>query len=100
MTQRDVHLVSTTVQPATCPRCRRQILVALDEGLPARVDPAPITPAEEIAALLTGRWTYTRTRQGDLIHRDAGRIRGHPPGDIHIEHRCEKPRQASLWEAP
>ncbi len=90
MTQRHQHLITTTAEPSTCPRCRQPILFALDEGLPARVDVQPIAQADEPAVLLSGRWTYTRLRLGDLAHRDADRIRGNPPGPIHAQHHCRR----------
>ena len=85
------HLVSTTVTTKPCPRCGRTVLAALDEGLPAEVDPARLDNTGEITALLDGRKTYTLTGGKELIHRDAGRIRhGHLRGSIHAEHQCKR----------
>lgn len=83
------HLVSTAATEDTCHRCRRPVLVALAEGLPTKVDPAPLDHAGEIAALIQGRWTYTLTRTRDLIHRDADRI-GTLAGTIHTQHICPR----------
>jgi hypothetical protein len=84
-----IHLVSSRATTAPCPRCRRPTLVALDEGLPARVDTAPLDRDGEIAALLSDRWTYSLTPSGDLIHRDPSRIAdATQPGTIHAAHRC------------
>lgn len=83
------HFISTTAEPATCPRCDTAILVALDEGLDARADPAPLDQAAEVDALLTGRRTYTRTPGGQLVERTADRISGGSlRGTVHAEHRC------------
>ena len=44
-----------------CPRCRQPILRALVgqiAGLDTRADPKPLTPLEELATRLQGRWTY------------------------------------------
>ena len=44
-----------------CPRCRQPILRALVghvAALDTRADPKPLTPIEELAARLQGRWTY------------------------------------------
>lgn len=83
------HFISTTARNTTCPTCRAHTLTAHDEGLPATVDATPIPATDEIAALLAGKRTYTKTRGGQLIHRQAGRIRGGwLKGDIHAEHKC------------
>ncbi|MFI6763316.1 hypothetical protein ACIBF5_29700 [Micromonospora sp. NPDC050417] len=84
------YLISKTAAETTCPRCRRQTLSAIEEGIPCRVDRAPLTtPAAEITALLDGRHTFVLTPRGYLIHRDAGRIAGNTiPGTIHAEHQC------------
>jgi hypothetical protein len=66
------HLTTTPATVQTCPRCHRPVLYGLAEGLPARVDIQPLTPAGERHALRAGRWTYTLTRTG-LVHRDADR---------------------------
>lgn len=92
------HLISTTATETTCPRCHTPLLVALDDGLPARVDAQPLPDrAAEIAALLDNRWTYTRTHYGQLIHRDATRIAARTlQGTIHAEHKCEGPEQLMI----
>lgn len=91
------HLVSTTAAEARCDRCRRPLLVALDEGLTARVDATPLPDhSAELAALIEGRWTYTRIH-GQLIHRTAPRITANPIGSVHAEHRCpKKPTQLTI----
>jgi hypothetical protein len=95
------HLVSTNTRETTCRRCGAAVLTALDEGLTATVDPKPIPPNNEVAILLTGRRTYTKTNGGQLIHREAGRIRGGwLRGTIHAEHQCRQngpqPEQLTL----
>lgn len=93
------HLVSTPATDTTCPRCRTPLLVALDEGLTARVDATPLPNRQaEITALLDSRWTYTHTRSNHLIHRDAPRIAaGTLHGPIHAEHRCgNRPQQLTI----
>lgn len=81
------HLVSTQATATTCPRCDTPLLVALDEGLTARVDAKPIQPSKEIAVLLEGRWTYNHAHK-QLAHRDPARIRTDRTNPIHAEHRC------------
>ena len=89
------HFISTPAQLTTCPRCKLPILTAHDEGLRVRVDLIPLPDRQaEIAALLEGRWTYTRTRNGHLVHRDATRIAaGTITGPIHADHKCVGPEQ-------
>lgn len=82
------HLVTTPAVPALCPRCRHLTLTGLAEGLTARVDPTELDPAGEVAAILTGRATYTLTPAGELVHRDASRITGGLTGVILPEHDC------------
>ena|SRR5687767_13343368 len=94
------HFVSTVATPSRCPRCRTPILTALDEGLTARVDLAPLRDRQaEIAALLTGRRTYNRLNIGHLVYRDATRIAGNSlAGTVHAEHQCDRqPQQLTLW---
>ncbi|MEU5549224.1 hypothetical protein ABZ738_05595 [Micromonospora sp. NPDC047793] len=92
------HLISTTATPGTCPRCRRPVITALDDGIPARVDATPLPDRQaEIAALLEGRWTYTHTTNRHLIHRDAARITANTlTGTIHAEHKCTGAIQLTL----
>lgn len=85
------HLITTEASPATCPRCGATVLRGIAEGMTVVVDAEFITPAAEAAALLTGAWTFTLTGIRELIHRDAGRIRGgHLRGTIHVQHSCRR----------
>jgi hypothetical protein len=80
-------MISTKVKTITC-RCGSEIIYAVADGLPARVDPTPLTLANELAALLDGRWTYA-LRAGELVHRDQWVIRAGIVGtSLHAEHRC------------
>ncbi|WP_245603603.1 hypothetical protein [Salinispora cortesiana] len=92
------HFLSTIAAESRCPRCRKPILTALDEGSPARVDTTPLPDrASEIAALLDNRATYTLTRNQHLIYRDAHRITANTlQGTIHAEHTCTRPTQLTL----
>jgi hypothetical protein len=83
------HLITTRSTQDPCPRCGAPVYTGWAEGLHATVDTEPLDPANEVAALITGRWTYTRTPGGELVHRDAGRITGGSvPGTVHAQHRC------------
>ncbi len=92
------HLTSTVARGKPCPRCHKPTLVALDEGIPARVDAIPLADLQaEIAALLQGRWTYIHTTYGHLVHRDPNRIAANTiRGPIHAEHRCRRNEQLTL----
>lgn len=78
-------LASTTARERRCARCGRRVLIALDEGLLARVDAAP---ANELESLARGLRTYDHTVTGQLIERTPERLSGAPRGVIHAEHRC------------
>lgn len=92
------HFVSTLTKETRCPRCHTALLTALDDGVPARVDAAPLPDrTAEIAALLDNRMTYIHTTNRHLIYRDATRITGNTiPGTIHAEHKCTGPAQLTL----
>lgn len=93
------HLASTKATIATCHRCGTPTLTALDTGITARVDAQPLdTPHAEIAALLEGRETFTRTPGGQLIRRTAERIHsGWLKGTIHAAHKCTRNEQEALF---
>lgn len=86
-------LINTGIKQTSCPRCGRPLLVAIDEGMPVRVDRFPVgqvggDEAGELRALLEGRRTYVRAI-GGLVERTSERIRGGTlRGDVHREHRC------------
>lgn len=83
------HLITTRAVGTLCPKCRQPILTGLAEGVPAHVDLTALDPAGEVNALLADRWTYTLTRGGELVHRDAIRIRGgHLRGPVLPDHHC------------
>jgi hypothetical protein len=86
------HLESTDAVESRCAHCGARILVALDEGLHVRADTTPIPPAGEVAVLVTGRLTYTRTvMTNQLVQRTAARIAaGFPRGTIHAQHTCQR----------
>jgi hypothetical protein len=80
---------STTVTATNCHRCDGLLLVALEEGIVARVDAHPIPRERELESLLAGKRTYTHARH-QLIFRDPARIRSHDPDPIHAEHQCPR----------
>lgn len=96
------HLISTRSSGHPCHRCGSPVFTAWAEGLHVTADADPLDRPGEVAALLAGRWTYSRTPGGELVHRDAGRITGGSvPGQIHAEHRCSRrtpPQQLDLME--
>lgn len=86
-------LITTRPQCAPCPRCGRLQLTGHAEGLAYRVDPAPVTPHGELAALRSGRRSYGLIADG-LAYRDAARIAGdarRPRPPVLPAHRCESP---------
>lgn len=83
------HLVSTTASQTTCDRCGASLLTGWAEGILARVEAVALDRAGEIAALIQGRITYDLV-YGELVDRDARRIRGQRRGSVYAEHRCER----------
>jgi hypothetical protein len=83
------HLISTRPSVRRCPRCGGLILTAVAEGVPAHVDPVPVTVAGEMAALLVGRRSYTLAH-GELVTRDVDRV-SRPRGAVLVDHRCGQP---------
>lgn len=84
------HFVTTTATAALCPRCLNLTLIGISEGLTARVDTLELAPAAEVEALLAGRQTYTLTRGGELVHRDADRITSGLAGVTLGAHNCPR----------
>ncbi|MFB9432782.1 hypothetical protein [Streptoalloteichus tenebrarius] len=83
---------TTRPTPTPCPRCGRLHLTGLDEGVPYRVDPAPITLSAELHARLAGRRTYALIA-GRLALRTPSRIRGDHRGRPPVlpAHQCAHP---------
>lgn len=90
--------ISDKPQPAPCPSCGADTIVAWRDGRldPVYVDPVRLTALGELQALLTGRGTFAHwggrngaldTRVATSIARwPAGALLGHPV--IRPEHRC------------
>lgn len=69
------HFIDRRPRSESCPRCGRLQLNGVDEGLPYRVSPMPLTLEAELAAHLNGRRSYAI--RGDYVtYRDAMRMRG------------------------
>ena len=94
--------VTRRARPRPCPRCQPLVLVGLDHArcaLPPTTNPTPLTPAGELAALLTGRETYKLTPNRnayELNWRDQHSIRAKPAGTLHgadivATHQCGAP---------
>jgi hypothetical protein len=91
------HLITRRPVARRCDRCRRLQLEGIDQGLPYRVEPAPLTPHAELTAMLAGRWSYEIVADG-LVYRDHLRItkditRGRPP--VFADHQCDNPATAT-----
>lgn len=86
-------LKSTPVSLAVCPRCGRHMLSGFSEGCWVRADPAPLDPAQELAAIQAGRSTYDLQplglpRRPYLWHRTSFRILGARKWMVLAEHVC------------
>ena len=82
------HLITSRVKGRTCGRCRAPILYGHDEGIPVRVDTAPLPRLARAAALLTGRSVYTLTSSGYLVRHTGQRP---PVGQVVTDHVCGQP---------
>jgi hypothetical protein len=87
--------ISRAVHAARC-RCGARVLRGLDAemcALPAVVDPAPLDPAGEMQALITGRATYRLRHintRWEIDRRSPFDISAQPAGivDVIAEHEC------------
>lgn len=87
------HLITTPPGCAPCHRCGRLRLIGIAEGIPYRVEPAPLNVHGELRARTSGRWTYT-VIAGQLVYRNVHRIggdtrRGRPI--VFAQHECSNP---------
>lgn len=93
------HFITTRPTLIDCQTCHRPQLAATVGGLDRHVDPAPLTAAGELAALLDGRATYhlAGPLTDHLIRRTVHHIRG---GDrtrpVVADHVCAPPVAAHI----
>lgn len=85
------NLISRRPRCRPCPKCGRLNLLGIDEGVPFRVEPLPLTVQGEIRALLNGQITYG-IHAGYVCFRDQGRMTldakwGRPP--VCATHKCD-----------
>lgn len=92
------HLITTKPSAITCRTCQRPILAATVGGLDRHVDPTPLTPPGELAALLEGRPTYDLSGPlaDHLIRRNVHRIRAARIRPVVAEHTCRPPDRAHV----
>lgn len=86
------HFITTSPIAISCDGCGRPVLAATVGGIDRHVDPTPLNPAGELAALLGGRPTYDLTGAGadHLIRRTAIRITaGRARGPVLADHTCQ-----------
>jgi hypothetical protein len=95
------HFITTAPSPIDCPSCRRPILAATVGGLDRHVDPTPLNPAGELAALLTGRATYdlAGARRDHLIRRNVHRIGAATGLPVLADHTCTPPTPGHVDQA-
>jgi len=89
--------ITRRIRARRCTKCAAITLRGLDgdvAALPARVDPEPISADGELAALLTGRRTYTLRTDGDRLQLDHARPLAHQRQTRRRIRRC--PRRTRL----
>ncbi len=86
-------------KPQPCPRCSAPTLTGPDHDTCARVvrvDTTSVDRIHEIAALLTGCYSYNLTR-GELHYREPHHIHSaNQTEPIHLNHQCDM-NGATLW---
>lgn len=103
----DPNGVSRHARPRTCPKCHRLVIVGLDHdrsALVATVDPQPLAPQGELAALFDGKRTYALRANGDAYTvdmRETWNITNSPAGtksgvDVVAEHSCSSREYATI----
>lgn len=86
-------MISSPAAMTNCRRCGSLILSGYSEGVWVRVDTTPLTPEQELQALLAGRDTYDLhplglPRKPFLWHRTSFRIRGERKWQVLAQHVC------------
>ena len=77
-----------------CPICHAWTIRALDAetaAIDTRLDPPPLNPTQELAALLTGHRTYEifpTAGRHEIAHRDQWRIKNNHGHPIYPTHKC------------
>jgi hypothetical protein len=81
----------------SCRTCGAEVLeVRTSSGFDVVLDPEPLTPVDELRALVAGCRTYTRHLNGDVHPRTAHKIRAAPAGStprstVHRTHEHPPP---------
>lgn len=91
-------LITTAPNLVDCRHCGRPLLAATVGGLDRHVDPAPLTDAGELAALLAGRATYDLAgiNRDHLIRRSVHRIHATGRHPVLADHDCAGPDPAHV----
>lgn len=85
------YFVTTWPRTSTCHRCGRLVLDGVEEGLPYRIDPAPLTLPGELHAQLTGHRTY-RLLANHIARRTTENITAETPTarpPVYASHQCQ-----------
>jgi len=94
------HFITTRPTLTTCRTCHRPQLAATVGGIDRHIDPAPLTAAGELAALLHGQATYNLAGPlaDHLIRRTVHHIRGGQRTGLPVvaDHTCTPPQAAHL----
>jgi len=92
------HFVTTWPRKTTCPQCQQLVIDGLEEGIPYRITPAPLTPTGELHAALTGRNTY-RLLANHIVRRTPENITADTPQTrpvVYATHTCNPTNPAHI----
>lgn len=94
--------VTRWARPNRCRSCRAATLAGLHYGFEIHACPIPITPIQEVAALLNGKHTFTVVFR-EMVLRDKWRIAAASADDVDVflEHECGmRPPERNAKRAP
>lgn len=98
------HALTEPAQLTHCTHCQQPVIRAHTDGLLVTCDPQPLTPTNELTALLAGRLTYQLVPVAghtELQWRHLLRIRANHPHPVIATHHCPpdahtRPRRRQL----
>jgi hypothetical protein len=85
------HLINRPAEITACSHCGQKTLTALSGGLTTAIDPSPLSIAQEIAAIITGKPTFDLIPSGRSLYvewRDMTRVKASRLYAVAAIHTC------------